>query len=63
MCGEEFVKYVYIKKSGSIKYSLIFLYDDNFHKNPTTLDFLLYYQCRSLDIVYTSSKELTKEVN
>ena len=26
------------------------------HKNPSTLDFLLYYQCRSLDIVYISNK-------
>ena len=27
------------------------------HKNPTTLDFLLYYQYRSPDIVYISNKE------
>ena len=26
------------------------------HKNPTTLDFLLYYQCRRPDIVYISNK-------
>ena len=37
--------------------------NDKSYKNPTTLDFLLYYQYRSLGIVYTSSKELTKEVN
>jgi hypothetical protein len=37
--------------------------NDKSYKNPTTLDFLLYYKSIRIDIVYTSSKELTKEVN